>query len=110
MPTLSAVQSSCGFASPHPLDQALQRELAAWAALDADHCSACRWLDEWSGPKAVKEPVARCLEALEAGDLIISAPQSCASAPPLRPAVEPRAPSARHGIDPQNQAGNPSSQ
>ena len=63
MPTLSAVQSSCGFASPHPLDQALQRELAAWAALEADHCSACRWLDKWSGPKAVKEPVARRLEA-----------------------------------------------
>ena len=63
MPTLSAVQSSCAFVSPHSLDQALQRELAAWAALEADHCSACRWLDEWSGPKAVKEPVARRLEA-----------------------------------------------
>jgi hypothetical protein len=63
MPTLSAVQSSCAFVSPHPLDQALQRELAAWAALEADHCSACRWLDEWSGPKAVKEHVARRLEA-----------------------------------------------
>src|SRR4051794_3613096 len=58
MPTLAAVQSSCAFASPHHLDQALQRGLTALATLDAAHRSACRWLDEWSGPKAVKEDVA----------------------------------------------------
>ena len=63
MPTLAAVQSSCAFASPHHLDQALQRELTALATLDAAHRSACRWLDEWSGPKAVKEDVASRLEA-----------------------------------------------
>jgi hypothetical protein len=63
MPTLAAVQSSCAFASPRHLDRALQRELAVLAALEADHCSACRWLDEWSGPKAAKEYVARRLEA-----------------------------------------------
>ncbi len=58
MATLAAVQSSCAFASPDPLDRAIQRELAALATLEADHRSACRWLDEWSGPKAVKEHVA----------------------------------------------------
>src|SRR3954453_5098094 len=63
MLTLAAVQSSCAFASPHQLDQAIQRELAALATLEAAHRSACRWLDEWSGPKAVKEHVARRLEA-----------------------------------------------
>ena len=63
MATLATVQSSCAFASPDPLDRALQRELAAWATLEADHRSACRWLDEWSGPKAVKELVACRLEA-----------------------------------------------
>ena len=63
MPTLAAVQSSCAFASPHRLDQAVQRELAALATLEADHRSACRWLDEWSGPQAVKEHVACRLEA-----------------------------------------------
>src|SRR3954452_2381558 len=63
MPTLVAVQSSCAFASPHHLDQALQRELTTLATLDAAHRSACRWLDEWSGPKAVKEDVACRLEA-----------------------------------------------
>src|SRR3954449_4347577 len=63
MPTLVAVQSSCAFASLNQLDQALQRELTALAALDAAHRSACRWLDEWSGPKAVKEDVACRLEA-----------------------------------------------
>src|SRR3954464_9434326 len=63
MPTLVAVQSSCAFASPNHLDQALQRELAALASIDADHRSACCWLDEWSGPKAVKEGVACRLEA-----------------------------------------------
>src|SRR5215203_7537248 len=63
MATLAAVQSSCAFASSHHLDQAIQRELAALAALAADHCSACRWLDEWSGPTEVKEHVAYRLEA-----------------------------------------------
>jgi len=63
MATPAAVQSSCAFASPHHLDQALQRELTALATLEADHRSACRWLDEWSGPKAAKEYVARRLEA-----------------------------------------------
>ena len=63
MPTPAAVQSSCAFASPHHLDQALQRELTALATLEAAHRSACCWLDEWSGPKAVKEDVACRLEA-----------------------------------------------
>src|SRR3954447_9641690 len=63
MPILSAVPSSCAFTSPHHLDQAIQRELAALATLEAAHRSACRWLDEWSGPKAVKEHVAYRLEA-----------------------------------------------
>ena len=63
MPTLAAVQSSCAFASPNKIDQALQRELAALATLEAAHRSACRWLDEWSGPEAVKERVAYRLEA-----------------------------------------------
>src|SRR3954454_11618303 len=63
MPTLAAVQSSCAFASPHHLDQALQRELTALASLEVAHRSACRWLDEWSGPKAVKDDVAGRLEA-----------------------------------------------
>src|SRR3954467_6631624 len=63
MPTLSAVQSSCAFASPDPLDQAIQQELAALAAAAAIHRSACRWLDEWSGPEGVKEHVAPRREA-----------------------------------------------
>ena len=63
MPTLAAVQSSCAFASPHRLDQAVQRELAALATLEADHRSACRWLDEWSGPTEVKEHLVCRLEA-----------------------------------------------
>ena len=63
MVTLAAVQSSCAFASPDPLDRAIQRELAALATLEADHCSACRWLDEWSGPTEVKEHLACRLEA-----------------------------------------------
>src|SRR5215213_1373147 len=62
MPTLAAVQSSCAFASPHHLEKALQRELTALATLEAAHRSACRWLDEWSGPKAAKEHVACRLE------------------------------------------------
>src|SRR5215217_766133 len=63
MATLAAVQSSCAFASPHHLDQALQRELAALAMIGADHRSACRWLDEWSGPTEVKEHLVCRLEA-----------------------------------------------
>src|SRR3954467_5766666 len=63
MPTLSAVQSSCAFASPDPLDQAIHQELAALAAAAATHRSACRWLDEWSGPEGVKEHVAHRIEA-----------------------------------------------
>jgi hypothetical protein len=63
MATLAAVQSSCAFASPDPLDRAIQRELAALATIEADHCSACRWLDEWSGPTEVKEHLTCHLEA-----------------------------------------------
>ena len=63
MPTLAAVQSSRASESLNSLDRAIQRELAALAILEADHRSACRWLDEWSGPKDVKEHLARRLEA-----------------------------------------------
>ena len=63
MTTLSAVQSSCASESLNPLDRAIQRELAALAAIEADHRSACRWLDEWSGPTEVKEHLACRLEA-----------------------------------------------
>ena len=63
MATLAAVQSSCAFASPDYLDQAIQRELAALAALAAVHRSACRWLDAWSGPEPVKEHLARHIAA-----------------------------------------------
>ena len=63
MPTFSAVQSSCAFASPDHLDQAIQRELTALETLETAHRSACRWLDEWSGPEAVKGHVACRLEA-----------------------------------------------
>src|SRR3954453_16491260 len=63
MPTLAAVQSSCASASPDPLDRAIQRELAALATIEADHRSACRWLDEWSAPEGVKEDLACRLEA-----------------------------------------------
>src|SRR5215203_524056 len=63
MATLAAVQSSCAFASPDPLDQAIQRELAALAALAAVHRSACRWLDAWSGPERVKQHLARHIAA-----------------------------------------------
>src|SRR5205085_10183922 len=62
MATLAAVQSSCAFASPDPLDRAIQRELAALATIEADHRSACRWLDEWFGPAEVKEHLACRLE------------------------------------------------
>src|SRR5215207_1398087 len=63
MPTLAAVQSSCAFASPDDLDQAIQRELAALAALAAVHRSACRWLDAWSGPEPVKQHLASHIAA-----------------------------------------------
>ena len=63
MATLAAVPSSCALASPDPLDRAIQRELAALATIEADHCSACRCLDEWSGPTEVKEHLACRLEA-----------------------------------------------
>src|SRR3954452_9851015 len=63
MTTLSAVQSSCASESLNPLDRAIQRELAALAAIEADHRSACRWLDQWSGPTEVKEHIAHRLEA-----------------------------------------------
>ncbi len=63
MPTLAAVQSSCAFASPNPLDRAIQRELATLATIEADHRSACRWLDEWSAPEGVKEHLARRIAA-----------------------------------------------
>src|SRR3954470_5510990 len=68
MATLSAVQSSCAVASPAPLDRALQRELAALATIEADHRSACRWLDEWSGPTEMKEHIAHRLEARRGAD------------------------------------------
>ena len=55
--------SSGAFPSLCDLDRALQRELAALATLEAAHRSACRWLDEWSGPTEVKEHVACRLEA-----------------------------------------------
>src|SRR5215203_5842146 len=54
---------SRAFPSLCDLDQALQRELTGLAAIEADHRSACRWLDEWSGPEDVKEHLACCLEA-----------------------------------------------
>src|SRR5829696_4496743 len=63
MATLAAVQSSCAFASPDYLDQAIQLELAALAALAAVHRSACCWLDAWSGPEPVKEHLARYIAA-----------------------------------------------
>src|SRR4051794_14387835 len=63
MATLAAVLSSCASESLNPLDRAIQRELAALAAIEADHRSACRWLDEWSGPTEVKEHLACRLEA-----------------------------------------------
>ena len=63
MPTLAAVQSSCASASPDHLDRAVQRELAALATIEADHRSACRWLDEWSAPEGVKKDLTRRLEA-----------------------------------------------
>src|SRR4051812_18793833 len=63
MPTLSAVQSSCTVAFSDHLHQALQRGLAALAAAAATHRSACRWLDEWSGPEGVKARVAHRIEA-----------------------------------------------
>src|SRR5215207_6131813 len=55
--------SSGAFASLCDLDRAIQRELATLATIEADHRSACRWLDEWSAPEGVKEGLARRLEA-----------------------------------------------
>ena len=55
--------SSRAFASLCDLDRAIQRELAALATLEADHRSACRWLDEWPAPEDVKEHLACRLEA-----------------------------------------------
>jgi len=54
--------SSGAFPSLCDLDRAIQRELAALATIEADHCAACRWLDEWSAPEGVKEHVAYRLE------------------------------------------------
>src|SRR5829696_1696754 len=55
--------SSRAFLSLCDLDRAIQRELATLATLEADHRSACRWLDEWAAPEGVKEGLARRLEA-----------------------------------------------
>jgi hypothetical protein len=55
--------SSRAFASLCDLDRAIQRELATLATIEADHRSACRWLDEWSAPEGVKEHLACRLEA-----------------------------------------------
>jgi len=55
---------SCrAFPSLCDLDRAIQRELATLATIEADHRSACRWLDEWSAPEGVKEHLACRLEA-----------------------------------------------
>src|SRR5215204_1741071 len=54
--------SSGAFPSLCDLDRAIQRELAVLATIEADHCSACRWLDEWCAPAGVKEQVACRLE------------------------------------------------
>ena len=55
---------SCrAFPSLCDLDRAIQRELATLATIEADHRSACRWLDEWSAPEGVKEGLACRLEA-----------------------------------------------
>ena len=54
--------SSRAFPSFCDLDRAIQQELAALATIEADHCAACRWLDEWSAPEGVKEHVAYRLE------------------------------------------------
>src|SRR3954451_17559584 len=43
MPALAAVQSSYAFVSYAHLEQAVQRELAALAAIEAVRRSACRW-------------------------------------------------------------------
>src|SRR4051812_34394941 len=63
MPALAAVQSSYAFVSYAHLEQAVQRELAALAAIEAVRRSACRWLEEWSGPERVKEHLACHIEA-----------------------------------------------
>ena len=55
--------SSRAFASLCDLDRAIQRELATLATIEADHRSACRWLDEWCAPEGVKEDLACRIEA-----------------------------------------------
>src|SRR3954452_17483729 len=55
--------SSRAFPSLCDLDRAIQRELATLSTLEADHRSACRWLDEWAAPEGVKEGLACRLEA-----------------------------------------------
>src|SRR5215216_2773599 len=55
--------SSGAFPSLCDLDRAIQQELATLATIEADHRSACRWLNEWSAPEGVKEGLARRLEA-----------------------------------------------
>ena len=63
MPEPSAGQSSRVVASPDYLDRAIQRELAALAALDAAHRAACDWLTAWSGPEDIKARLACHVEA-----------------------------------------------
>src|SRR5689334_25058231 len=48
--------------SPEDLDRAIQHELRVLDTIEADHCSACRWLDEWCAPEDVKEHLACRLE------------------------------------------------
>ena len=79
--------------SPDSLDRAIQHELTALATIEADHRSACRWLDEWSGPKEVKEHLACRLEARHRTEreahvlrLVNCTSTECASRWPMRPA------------------------
>src|SRR5215210_7865978 len=55
--------SSGASPSPCDLDRAIQHELATLATIEADHRSACRWLDEWCAPEGVKEDLACRLDA-----------------------------------------------
>ena len=57
--------TACSQASPSlcDLDRAIQHELVVLAIIEADHRSACSWLDEWSAPEGVKEGLACRLEA-----------------------------------------------
>src|SRR4029079_8714091 len=59
---LPMLASSREWPSPDSLDRAIQHELRVLATIEADHCSACRWLDEWCAPEAVKEHLASRLE------------------------------------------------